>query len=146
MFIFFSQHSLSRLKNLEQEQEELNSSLLALTTHFAQVQFRLKQIVNAPSNDREDMLKALEEFAFKGVPDVHSGLSKVINSENLDKESDEKTLMKAVQVKQSQHQELIEQLKSQLKELESYAFEIGEAGIPQDVLLERQKVILGTLL
>ena len=38
---------------MEEEQEQLNSSLLALTTHFAQVQFRLKQIVSTPDNDRE---------------------------------------------------------------------------------------------
>ena len=38
---------------LEQEQEHLNASLMALTTHFAQVQFRLKQIVAAPNDDKE---------------------------------------------------------------------------------------------
>ena len=44
---------LSRLHMLEQEQEQLNSSLMALTTHFAQVQFRLKQIVTAPGEEKE---------------------------------------------------------------------------------------------
>ena len=44
-----------QLAHLEEEQEQLNSSLLALTTHFAQVQFRLKQIVNAPMEDKEVM-------------------------------------------------------------------------------------------
>ena len=44
---------LDRLKNLEEEQDQLNSSLLALTTHFAQVQFRLKQIVTAPADEKE---------------------------------------------------------------------------------------------
>lgn len=38
---------------MEEEQEQLNSSLLALTTHFAQVQFRLKQIVSADNDDKE---------------------------------------------------------------------------------------------
>lgn len=91
------------------------------------------------------MLKALEEFAFKGVPDVAQvGLSKVIDNLNT-QEPDENTLLKAIQVKHNQHQELIDRLKNQLKELESYAFEIGEAGVPQDVLLERQKVILGKI-
>ena len=28
-------------------------SLLSLTTHFAQVQFRLRQIVNAPNDEKE---------------------------------------------------------------------------------------------
>lgn len=51
--------------------------------------------------------------------------------------------MKAMQVKRYQQKELIDQLKYQLRELESYAFETGEAGLPQEVLLERQRVILG---
>ena len=42
-----------QLRKLEDEQEQLNSSLLALTTHFAQVQFRLKQIVAAPPEEKE---------------------------------------------------------------------------------------------
>jgi hypothetical protein len=38
---------------LEQEQEQLTASLMSLTTHFAQVQFRLKQIVTAPIEEKE---------------------------------------------------------------------------------------------
>lgn len=60
----------ARLRKLEDEQEQLNSSLLALTSHFAQVQFRLKQIVHAQSDEKERMLLELEEFAFKGCPHV----------------------------------------------------------------------------
>lgn len=59
-----------RLEKLEEEQDLLNSSLLALTSHFAQVQFRLKQIVHAQSEEKERMLVELEEFAFKGCPHV----------------------------------------------------------------------------
>ncbi|GCC29688.1 hypothetical protein chiPu_0008130 [Chiloscyllium punctatum] len=57
-----------KMQRLESEQELLNSSLLALTSHFAQVQFRLKQIVNAQSDEKERLLKELEDFAFKGCP------------------------------------------------------------------------------
>lgn len=57
----YSDHE--RLRHLEEEQEQLNSSLLALTTHFAQVQFRLKQIVSAETSDRE--------VSFRGF-DFHS--------------------------------------------------------------------------
>lgn len=135
-------YSVERLKSLEEEQEILNSSLLALTTHFAQVQFRLRQVVNAPTNEKEDLLKALEEFAFRGIPDVK--LARCV-LEAQDSDVDEKTLVKAMQVKQFQQKELIDQLKRQLKELESYAYETGEAGLPQDVLLERQKVIIDEL-
>lgn len=34
-----------RILDLEQEQEKLTGSLFALTSHFGQVQFRLKQII-----------------------------------------------------------------------------------------------------
>lgn len=61
---------VARLRKLEEEQEQLNSSLLALTSHFAQVQFRLKQIVHAQTEEKERMLLELEEFAFKGCPHV----------------------------------------------------------------------------
>ena len=60
----------SQLRRLEGEQDQLNSSLLALTSHFAQVQFRLKQIVHAQSDEKERMLAELEEFAFRGCPHV----------------------------------------------------------------------------
>jgi len=59
-----------RVRKLEDEQEQLNSSLLALTSHFAQVQFRLKQIVHAQGDEKERMLLELEDFAFKGCPHV----------------------------------------------------------------------------
>ena len=42
-----------RLQALEEEQDQLNSSLLALTSHFAQVQFRLKQIVDTDGQEKE---------------------------------------------------------------------------------------------
>lgn len=57
-----------RMTRLESEQEELNSSLIALTSHFAQVQLRLKQIVDASPEEKEQLLKDLEEFAFRGIP------------------------------------------------------------------------------
>lgn len=60
----------ARMRKLEEEQDLLNSSLLALTSHFAQVQFRLKQIVHAQTEEKEGMLIELEEFAFKGCPHV----------------------------------------------------------------------------
>ncbi|KAJ3639702.1 hypothetical protein Zmor_003046 [Zophobas morio] len=130
-----NQLTYEKLRNLEEEQELLNSSLFALTTHFAQVQFRLRQVVNAPLEDKEELLKSLEEFAFRGIPDI-----------SLVKERmDEASLAEAVRLRRSQQKELIDRLKSQLRELEQYAFENGEAGVPQDVVLERQRVILNEL-
>jgi hypothetical protein len=39
--------------------------------------------------------------------------------------------------------EFISQLKNQLEDLEKYAYETGEAGLPQSVVMERQRVIIG---
>merc|ERR1719187_1889545 len=68
----FDDSSGERLQKLEEEQEQLNSSLLALTTHFAQVQFKLTQVTQAPADDKETLLKQLEDFAFRGCPDLRS--------------------------------------------------------------------------
>jgi hypothetical protein len=43
----------------------------------------------------------------------------------------------------AKQKELISQLKSQLEDLEKYAYETGEAGLPQSVVMERQRVIIG---
>lgn len=139
-----SGHNLEseRLKNLEEEQEQLNSSLFALTTHFAQVQFRLKQIVDAPTEHKEALLKELEEFAFKGIPDVRgcTGLNDSSTNDLSDKEHDEKI------AEQRQKQiELIQQLKSQLEDLEIYAYETGEADMPTSRVMEKQKVVIDQL-
>lgn len=92
-------------------------------------------MVIAPPEDKEELLKSLEEFAFRGIPDV--GLVK--------ERMDDASLAEAVRLRRTQQKELINRLKSQLRELEQYAFENGEAGVPQDVLLERQRVILNEL-
>ncbi|KAF4526334.1 hypothetical protein B566_EDAN012261 [Ephemera danica] len=126
---------------MEEQQELLNSSLIALTTHFAQVQFRLRQIVDAPPDEKETLLKDLEEFAFRGIPDVREPkMSPHISSDPPDLEMEQK--MAAQREKQK---ELISQLKEQLEELEHYAYETGGAGLPQSVMLERQKVIIDQL-
>lgn len=63
---------------MEEQQEVLNSSLIALTTHFAQVQFRLRQIIDAPTQDKEILLQDLEEFAFKGIPEISDNSYQII--------------------------------------------------------------------
>lgn len=99
------------------------------------MQFRLRQIVDASPDDKDQLLKSLEEFAFRGIPDV------ALVKERMN----EASLTEAIRLRRNQQQELIEKLKSQLHELEQYAFENGEAGVPQDVVLERQRVILNEL-
>lgn len=131
-----------QLKQLEEEQEQLNSSLLALTTHFAQVQFRLKQIVSADQEEKEILLKELEEFAFKGIPDVRG--CKVQDAQMLH-EASEKEHDQKIQEQRRKQQELITQLKDQLDDLENYAFETGDIELPTSKTLEKQKVIIDEL-
>ena len=39
---------------------------------YFQVQLRLQQVVSAPPENRENLLKELEQFAFRGVPNLSS--------------------------------------------------------------------------
>nr|CAG4648577.1 EOG090X03YR [Polyphemus pediculus] len=133
----YCSHDSEKLRILEEEQEQLNSSLMALTSHFAQVQFRLKQIVEAEPDTKETLLKELEEFAFRGIPDFQKSMRCVEGAQNSDE--DHATKMESHRLKQ---QELIEQLKQQLEDLERYAYETGEAGLPQTLVVERQKIII----
>ncbi|XP_053680967.1 RUN domain-containing protein 1 [Anopheles nili] len=128
-----------RLKSLEDEHEVLSSNLIALTSHFAQVQLRLRQIVEAPAQERDGLLKNLEEFAFLGIPEIQQNPVKQNIPEivaNLDRSPE------SVENLREKQQELIEQLKSQLMDLERYAYESGAGILPQSILLEKQKVII----
>lgn len=129
-----------QMRMLEEEQDRLNSSLLSLTTHFAQVQFRLKQIVEAPAEHKEDLLKELEEFAHRGIPDVQSVDLSVVKQERGD--NDHEGILSEQRKKQ---QELIMQLKEQLEDLETYAYETGHSELPTNLVVEKQKVIIDQL-
>ena len=48
-----------------------------------------------------------------------------------------------LEAQRKKHTELISQLKGQLEELESYAFESGEEIVPSNLLLERQRIVMG---
>jgi hypothetical protein len=53
-FIFSANEEVNEKAELLEEHERLNSSLAALTRHFAHVQLRLQQVVGAPTvEDRE---------------------------------------------------------------------------------------------
>ena len=113
---------VERVRQMEEEQEELSSSLMALTSHYAKVQLRLQQVVAAPTSDREDLLRDLEQFAFRGIPNTRPlGLPNI--------QSEQETLMEDQKRKQA---EAIEQLRDQLEELESYAYLSGEGSLQAD--------------
>jgi len=129
-----------KVKIMEEEQEELNSSLMALTSHYAKVQLRLQQIVAAPGESREDLLKDLEHFAFRGIPDMRVPGTNSSKEICLDDEQE-----KAVEDQRRKQAEAIEQLKSQLEELESYAYLSGDSAPPSRLLLERQRLVMEQL-
>lgn len=128
--------SETAIRAMEEEQEMLTSSLMSLTSHFAQVQLRLRQIMEAPVEERDQLLKGLEEFAFQGIPELNIP-PEVASSDNL--------LDSAVEEQGSRQRELIDTLKSQLEELEKYAYESGAGILPQHILVEKQKVIIDEL-
>uniref|UniRef100_A0A3Q2QC00 RUN domain-containing protein 1 n=1 Tax=Fundulus heteroclitus TaxID=8078 RepID=A0A3Q2QC00_FUNHE len=134
----------ARLVKLEEEQEQLNSSLLALTSHFAQVQFRLKQIVHAQSDEKERMLAELEEFAFRGCPHVVG--CRAQDAQQLENSS-EREKRERLEAQREKQKDLILQLKTQLDDLERYAYQEGSYdSLPQSVVMERQKVIIDELI
>ncbi|XP_034395668.1 RUN domain-containing protein 1 [Cyclopterus lumpus] len=133
-----------RLEKLEEEQDLLNSSLLALTSHFAQVQFRLKQVVHAQTGEKEGMLAELEEFAFRGCPHVVGCRAQDATQLENSTEREKRERLEAQREKQK---DLIFQLKTQLDDLERFAYQEGSYdSLPQSVVMERQKVIIDELI
>lgn len=124
---------MNKIESLEIEQEKLTNSLLALTSHFAQVQFRLKQIIKSPSEEWTDLLGNLEEFAFQGIPEIPDCSNEKAPKLSIDEGQREKQI------------DMIDQLKTQLEDLEKYAFEAGDLVLPQTILFEKQKIIIDEL-
>lgn len=50
-----------------------------------------------------------------------------------------------MEMQRNKQKELICQLKSQLEDLEKYAYETGAADLPQSIVLERQNLIISEL-
>lgn len=120
------------LETLEKEKEELQQSLFSLTSRFAQIQFRLHQIVEAEPEDKVKLLEELDALANQGCVDSSNSLKSVPQSE------DEPDV--------ERHQEIINELKKQLDDLQSFAFQHGSGEVPQSVMLKKQQVVLEELI
>jgi hypothetical protein len=59
---------------------------------------------------------------------------------------DDKTTDLKIEMQKNKQKELICQLKSQLEDLEKYAYETGDADLPQSIVLERQNLIISKFL
>ncbi|CAH8549078.1 unnamed protein product [Schistosoma mattheei] len=125
----------SELSRLAIENEHLNSLLMAFTSHIAQVQFRLGQVINAESDCRELMLKSLEEFASRGIPDLQS-LAEQCSKLSSEPQACTSSL-------DGRPRKMIEQLKRHLDDLERFAYETGEQSEPPtQAILEKQRLVL----
>ncbi|KAM3183112.1 hypothetical protein ACTXT7_011000 [Hymenolepis weldensis] len=131
--------SPNKMRNMTEEHEILNSSLLLLTSHFAQVQFRLEQVLQADPEEKETLLKDLEQFAWKGVPDLSSLKLTQFNYQDGNKEPLGDQQKKNMSL-------IIDQLKSQLNDLELFAYKSGETEQPPtQSVLEKQRLVLEEL-
>lgn len=138
--VFFAIHrhssEMSKIRAMEEEHETLLSSLMALTTHFAQVQLRLHQVIEAPEKERDVLLKKLEDFADRGIPSYSEQKNEIVGA---------KSILTNIDSQKSHQHELIEQLKTQLDDLEKYAYESGQPILPQAIIVEKQKIIIDEL-
>ncbi|NXD25319.1 RUND1 protein, partial [Spelaeornis formosus] len=124
---------------LRAEQRRLHGALLALASHFAQVQFRLRQVARAGPAEQQRLLRELEDFAFRGSPaPLPHGLGAAAGKQEKQEQNE---------VQKEKQRELILQLKTQLDDLETFAYQEGSYdSLPQSVVMERQRVIINELI
>ncbi|XP_004484637.1 RUN domain-containing protein 1 [Dasypus novemcinctus] len=147
------------LRRLRAERRRLDSALLALSSHFAQVQFRLRQVVRGAPAEQQRLLRELEDFAFRGCPHVlgYGGPEDPVSDEGdglpgdqprlWGKDQSEQEKRERLETQREKQKELILQLKTQLDDLETFAYQEGSYdSLPQSVVLERQRVIIDELL
>ncbi|EHH58168.1 RUN domain-containing protein 1 [Macaca fascicularis] len=137
----------------------LDSALLALSSHFAQVQFRLRQVVRGAPAEQQRLLRELEDFAFRGCPHVlgYEGPGDPATDEGdglpgdrprlRGEDQSEQEKQERLETQREKQKELILQLKTQLDDLETFAYQEGSYdSLPQSVVLERQRVIIDELI
>uniref|UniRef100_A0A8C3HSE7 RUN domain-containing protein 1 n=1 Tax=Chrysemys picta bellii TaxID=8478 RepID=A0A8C3HSE7_CHRPI len=133
----------------------LHGALLALVSHFAQVQFRLRQVARAGPAEQQRLLRDLEDFAFRGCPAAlgdglgEAPVSAAGRAQGLAapwgdswRENQER-----IEARKEKQRELIMQLKTQLDDLETFAYQEGSYdSLPQSMVMERQRVIIEELI
>ncbi|KAI6189927.1 RUN domain-containing protein [Aphelenchoides bicaudatus] len=131
-----------KIKDLEEEHKRLNESVLSLSTQFAHIQFRLQQINSAPSENRDEMLKELVEFASQSCFDISS-----LREETHQIREQLQSGMQTAEIgeKKARVVELIQKLRSQTEDLEKFAYENGHGEMPLCQLKQRQKVVFDKL-
>uniref|UniRef100_A0A183BJD4 RUN domain-containing protein n=1 Tax=Globodera pallida TaxID=36090 RepID=A0A183BJD4_GLOPA len=141
----FRQNGSDRIQELEQQQQQLSESVLQLSTQFAQVQFRIQQIAQAPVEQHNEMIHQLQEFASRSCINLGSlrTSEEVGASGTFEAVSDHSDAFKTAQMRQ-----LIGELRLQLSELEQFAWQNGQLGpgeLPLKELRNRQRLLLDRL-
>ena len=116
-------NKFAQVRKMEEEQEEMGNSLMALTSHYAKVQLRLQQVVSAPVDSREELLKDLNNFASMGIPDLRGRGGGGGGCRGAEEAQEE-----AVAEQRRKQAEAIVQLRAQLEELENYAYQVRIVG------------------
>lgn len=105
-------------RRLQVQHDQLNQSLLALTSHFAQVQFRLKQIIHGSKDDQDKLLTELEDFAFAGCPDVTGPCASKMGCSSCTSQSAIEQYESRIAAEKERSQRLDIHLKKMINELE----------------------------
>ncbi|CEF71058.1 RUN domain-containing protein [Strongyloides ratti] len=138
----FTSNPIERVKELENNYEILNDSLMALSTQFAQIQYRIKQMEKTTDpNDQNRIIEEIKKIAFDGctsndeVKEIKDVLSSHENVSN-----------KEIVENCKKHQNiLIEKLRNQLSDLEKFAYETGSGELPSTEVMNRQRIVLEKL-
>ncbi|XP_006156143.1 RUN domain-containing protein 1 isoform X2 [Tupaia chinensis] len=125
----------------------------------AAAQFRLRQVVRGAPAEQQRLLRELEDFAFRGCPHVlgYEGPGDPASDEGDGLPGDrprlrgeyqsEQEKQERLETQREKQKELILQLKTQLDDLETFAYQEGSYdSLPQSVVLERQRVIIDELI
>ncbi|XP_029820323.1 RUN domain-containing protein 1 [Manacus vitellinus] len=116
-------------------------ALLALASHFAQVQFtRLRSGRAGPGRAAAPAPRNSRTFAFAGCPAPLAPRDRA-------RAPGEREKQEQIEVQKEKHRELILQLKTQLDDLETFAYQEGSYdSLPQSVVMERQRMIINELI
>uniref|UniRef100_A0A6J0TXL3 RUN domain-containing protein 1 n=1 Tax=Pogona vitticeps TaxID=103695 RepID=A0A6J0TXL3_9SAUR len=134
-------------RSLRAERRRLHSALLALASHFAQVQFRLRQVARAGPAQQQRLLRELEEFAFRGCPGSGFGFAAAAVEGVAGDAKSEHEKQEQLEARKEKQRELILQLKAQLDDLETFAYQEGSYdALPQSMVMERQQVLIEELI
>uniref|UniRef100_A0A2K5YC88 RUN domain-containing protein 1 n=1 Tax=Mandrillus leucophaeus TaxID=9568 RepID=A0A2K5YC88_MANLE len=153
-----------KAKNEEEEEEEPLPPCEAVRwapvgAVAEEVQFRLRQVVRGAPAEQQRLLRELEDFAFRGCPHVlgYEGPGDPASDEGdglpgdrprlRGEDQSEQEKQERLETQREKQKELILQLKTQLDDLETFAYQEGSYdSLPQSVVLERQRVIIDELI